>query len=364
LSARRNQVARDYVAAFARDGSHAFIANLGTRVDTLDWGGQVLPVTINDGEGAGTFVCSPRISYFDYTHEELSHFPNPALVPVLRGIVGLVGLLTRPSKLDQIVHLNNWMMSTNLPVELDPALVPDQTRTLVARFPHHMLALRSLTRRYSGPLMTALERAGWVMIASRQIFVVDDVAKASLTRRDARNDDRIWRGMAFQYEELNSMCVADAARITELYAMLYLEKYSRLNPVYTPRFVALTHEIGMIRYLVLRDAAGRIQGFGGMHAFGRNATMPLIGYDTGLPREMALYRLVCHAGSLHASRHGLRFNMSSGAGRYKLTRGAEPEIEFTAYHLRHLPALRRLPFGVLRLVADRIGVPLLRRYQL
>ena len=49
-------MAQDYVAAFARDGSRRFIANLDTRVDLFSWGDHVLPVTVNDGETPGTFV--------------------------------------------------------------------------------------------------------------------------------------------------------------------------------------------------------------------------------------------------------------------------------------------------------------------
>lgn len=364
MSARRNQVACDYVAAFARAGSAHYIANLDTSVALFDWGEHLLPMTINHGERMRSFVCSPRVGYIDYTREELAQFPNPALIPALRAIVGSVGALLALSDLDRIVHVNNWMMSTNLPVALDPALVPERTAALCARFPQHILAMRSLTRRHSGALMRALEAEGWLMLPSRQIFLVDDVATECLPRGDTRNDDRLWRLKAFLCEELTEVSTQDAARIARLYQMLYLEKYSWLNPVFTPDFIAMTQRIGMIHYIVLRDGAGTIQGFGGMHRFGRHATMPLIGYDTGLPRSLGLFRLIGHAGCLHAARHGLRYNMSSGVGPYKLNRGATPEIEFTAFHLRHLSAHRRWPLGVLRLVADRIGVPLLRRYHL
>lgn len=255
-------------------------------------------------------------------------------------------------------------MPTNLPVARDPALVPERTAALVARFPGHILAIRSLTRRHSGALMDALGAEGWLMLPSPQIFLVDDVATECLTRGDAKNDDRLWQRKAFAFEELSEVGTGDAARIAKLCEMLYLEKYSWLNPVYTPDFIAMTQRIGMVRYFVLRDDAGTIQSFGGRHRFGPHATMPLIGYDTGLPRALGLFRLIGHAGSLYAARHGLQYNMSSGVGPYKLTRGATPEIEFTAFHLRHLGPRRRWRLGLLRQVADRIGVPLLRKYPL
>ena len=360
----RNQIVQQYVAAFAKDGPKPFIENLETKVSEHRWGKHIVPMTINDGISGSAFTCSPRVAYIEYTKEELARFPNRFLVPALHLLVSIVGLLLRRSNVDRIVHINNWMMSTNLPVDLDPSLTLAQTHELTHMFPQHILAIRSLTRQHSPKLMDALEAAGWIMLPSRQVFLVRNVVKDSLPRRDARNDEKLWQLGTFDYEEPTELTDADAQRIAELYELLYLEKYSRINPVYTPRFIKLTHSTGMIRYLVLRDRDGQIQGFGGMHLNGRHGTMPLIGYNTHLDRSLGLYRLVCHAGSLYAACHGLEFNMSSGAAQYKMTRGARPEMEFTAFYIRHLPLHRRAPFSVLRLIGNKVAIPLLRRYRL
>lgn len=359
----RNEMARAYVAALRRDGSRAYVANLETAVELMDWGGHLLPVTVNDAE-AETFVCSPRVGWIDYTREELARFPDPRLVPLLRPILAAGAAALSVAGSGRIVHVNNWMMSTNLPVPIDPALVRQETQGLVERFPGHILAMRSLTRRWSGPLMEALNGAGWVMVPARQVFLVDDVARDSLPRRDTRNDERLWRQSALRLDEPDEIGEAEAERIADLYARLYLHKYSRLNPAYTARFVRMSRAVGLIRYLLLRDGDGTILGFGGLHRVGRFATMPLIGYDTGRPRDLGLYRLVCHAGTRHAAHHGLALNMSSGVGPTKLTRGATAEIEYTAFHLRHLARRRRAAFAAVRQVANRIGIPILRRYRL
>lgn len=360
----RNRIAEDYVKAFEVDGVCAHIDNLETSVGLRSWGAHVLPITINDGRPARTFVCSPRVGYIDYPREELSRFPNKAAIPILRAIIDSVGLLTSPALMDRVVHINNWMMSTNLPVDLDPSLVPSQTRRLAEDYPEHLLAMRSLTERHNAPLIAALRAAGWKLLPSRQVFLVDDVTRQCLARRDSKRDAKLLRSGAYAYEELEDVDSGDADRIVELYNLLYRVKYSRLNPAYTPRFVTLTHRIGMIRYLVLRDGDGVIQAFGGMHRFGDHATMPLIGHNTDLPQKHGLYRLAFHAGCLYAARHGLRLNMSSGATQFKRSRGATAEMEFTAFYTRHLPISRRLPVAVLRVVADHVGIPILKKYQL
>lgn len=361
---QRNRMALDYVAAFARDGSRRFITNLDTRVDLFSWGDHVLPVTVNDGETPETFVCSARAGYIDYTLEELRHFPDPKLAAILGVVVKSVSPMLSLCDIDHIVHVNNWMMSTNLPVDLDPDLVADRTTDLVSRHPRHVLAIRSLSPRYSGALMAALSRGGWALLPCRQNYLVDDVARQTLPRRDARRDHALWQRGDFAFAELAEMSDADARRIADLYALLYLEKYSRLNAAFTEQFVHLTHRTGLIRYLVLRDQEGTIQGFGGMCRNGSHATMPLMGYNTALDQRLGLYRLAFHAGILHAAVHGLRLNMSSGATSFKRNRGATPEIEYTAFHLRHLAWRRRLPFSTLSLVARKVGEPVLKKYQL
>lgn len=360
----RNEVARRYVSAFDAAGSTAYIRNLQTTVTCHRWGDACLPMTINNGEPQKTFVCSPWVGYIDYIKEELARFPNPAIVPILRTVIGCVARVLAHAKIDRVVHINNWMMSTNLLPDIDSSLVPGQTRQLRLRFPNHFLAIRSLTRRHHPQLIAWLLAEGWVLMPSRQIFIADDIKLQMTRRRDLKRDEMLWHGSGFRYEELETVGEADAERIAALYARLYLKKYSYLNPTYTADFIVMSHQIGMIRYLVHRDRKGIIQSFAGFHRFAAHGTVPLMGYNTDLERTAGLYRLGFHAGTRYAAEHRLSFNMSSGATAFKISRGATAEIEYTAFYFRHLPLARRLPMTLLGVVADRIGVPLLKAYKL
>ncbi|MEO1537895.1 MAG: hypothetical protein AAFR73_09200 [Pseudomonadota bacterium] len=358
-----SDLARAFVEAFAAHPPGALIRNAETTMTLYDWTGVPVPLTVNDRERNVTFVCSPRVAWTGFVRDELALFPNQWLVPPIRGLVRAIEGLTWFSELDRIVHVNNWMMSTNLPSGIDPSTAARQTSDLVERYPGHILAMRSLTRRHAGSLMSALEDAGWIFLPARQVFLVDDMQDA-LKRRDARNDERLWQTTAFRYEELAEVSEEDAARIVTLYQMLYRQKYSQLNPDYTPGFVQLAHRLRLLRFLVLRDASDVIQAVGGLHMLNGHAAMPLLGYNTALPQSEGLYRLACHAGSRFAAHHGLCFNMSSGVGAFKQNRGATAEIEFTAFYVQHLPRRRRIPFGPLEFIGQGIGIPLLQRYNL
>ncbi len=269
--------------------------------------------------------------------EELARFPNRALAPALNVIISGVARLLKGADVNRIVHINNWMMSTCPVPDLDVDLVASQTRDLAARFPDHFLAVRSLTRRHHDKLLASFESEGWILLPSRQVFIVDDINAQMKLRRDLKRDEALWREANFRHEALETMNRRDAERIAHLYALLYIEKYSALNPAYTPDFILMSHNTGLIRYLVHRDVEGVIQSFGGMLHLGEHATMPLLGYHTGLDQALGLYRLGFHAGARYAAQHRLHFNMSSGASGFKMSRGATAEIEYTAFYLRHLP---------------------------
>lgn len=357
-------MAQRYVSAFNGAGSNAYVRNLQTTVTCHQWGDACLPMTINNGEPQDTFVCSPWVGYIDYTKEELTRFPNPAIVPALKAVICFVAKILSSAEIDKIVHINNWMVSTNLLPDVDCDIVSAQTSDLTSRFPSHFLAIRSLTGRHHRKLIASLKAAGWVLLPSRQIFIADDIWYHMNRRRDLKRDEALWRRSSYRYEEPKSVNRDDAERIAELYTALYLEKYSFLNPAYTADFVMMSQEIGLIRYLVHRDEEGLIQSFAGIHELAGHATVPLMGYNTRLDQTAGLYRLGFHAGTRYAARHGLSFNMSSGATGFKSSRGATAEIEYTAFYFRHLPLIRRLPIRILGAVAHGIGIPLLRRYQL
>ncbi|MEM1236313.1 MAG: hypothetical protein AAGI10_05020 [Pseudomonadota bacterium] len=364
MSDALSEVAAGYVDEFRKHGAPHFISNLETRVALRHWGDFAMPVTINDGWAGQTFLCSPRIGMIEFPKEELVQFPNVAMRLPLRALVTAMGIATRPAQLEKIVHLNNWLLSTNLPRSFDPGLAAQQTQDFVAEFPEHILAMRSLNWRHSAPLMEGLVQAGWILLPARQVFVLDDVRRQSFATSDGKKDARLWDRSGYEYELSGDVEPQVADQISLLHGDLYRGKYSQLNPAYTGAFVRMTHRLGLLRYHVFRDGAGMVRAAGGVHSSGSHCAMPILGYDLGARREEGLYRLVCHGASRYAAAHGLAYNKSSGVGAFKRNRGATAEMEYTAFYIDHLPRRRRRPFVSLSRVARRIAVPLLEKHGL
>lgn len=353
-----------YLHILAGVGLEKLIPNVRTEVMGLSSGARIFPVTINDGARGGSYVCEPYSAYILYAWRELEIIGAGWEKWLFLPLIALAALLLRIARINRIVHVDNWLLSTNLHGDWQGEDIGAIRQFLVGRYPHHIIAVRSLDRWSSGPVIDAALADGWVLFPSRQIWVVEDVKAQWQERGSLANDRRVLRRSGLRIETLETIAAADAERIAQLYAMLYLEKYSGLNPAFSARWVIETARAGLIRYRCARDAAGVIQAVSGSLRRGEVLTPPVVGYDTAKPQSRGLYRIACLLFTEDAMEAGVRLNGSAGAAHFKRGRGARAEIEYSAYHIAHLPFVRR---AILRLIAgvlNRIAVPYMRKHQL
>jgi hypothetical protein len=355
-------VAARYVAALSRDGVPAFVANASSRmmlIRTED--GRTMPVTVDDGGYGRSYVASAHSAYALYARDELN------LVGMRRGrqlataAIGLVDLALRAANINRTVHVDNWLLSTNLHGDWDGAALPSIRRFLTARFPDHFLMIRSLDEWSCPALLAAARSDGWSLLPARQVWVVDDLARDWRPRNNHANDRRALARSNLVVEDAGMLDLADRRRIAELYHMLYVGRYSALNPIFTERFIALTQDIGMASYRLARAHDGTVMAVAGMIANNGVMTPPVVGYDTSRPPEEALYRIACFMFCDWAMQRGLRLHGSAGAGHFKRTRGAHGVIEYMAIHAGHLPGKQRAVVRMLKQLLDRLAVPVMRR---
>ncbi|MGC8532491.1 MAG: hypothetical protein ACP5M1_10680 [Acidiphilium sp.] len=351
---------RAYLTAFAQIGAPALIANVRTKIYGLRAGGRIFPLTVNEAEYGDSYVCLPHTAYALYAREELDLVETGIWRPALRLLTSLAGGLMRAIRINQIVHLNNWMLSTNLHHGWQGEALTAIRQLLVAQFPDHVIAIRSINRWSDAPLADALSADGWQFLPSRQIYVTDDLVRDWAPRRDTKQDLRLLRNTPYQDDNMEQLRAGDAERIAQLYGWLYLDRYSTLNPQFTPAFIEITHRSGLIRYRGLRDATGQLVVIVGCLLRGDILTTPIVGYDTALPRAQGLYRLACVLLTQIAQSYGVRLNSSAGAGEFKRLRGAHGELEYSAFFTAHLSAPRRIAIDAMAMALNRLAVPLIR----
>ncbi|HEV2080212.1 MAG TPA: hypothetical protein VGR19_10015 [Allosphingosinicella sp.] len=347
LRARAPDPARVYIEAFATNGSRTYVSNLTTQLLALELDGVVVPVTVNHSEYGQAFTCLPHSAYALYSKAELDVVDTGAARPFLAGAANAAGAVLRAARINRVVNVNNWMMSTNLHARWSHASVPAVRECLVDHFPSHFMAVRSLTQWADADLIRQMHADGWRLIPSRQIFVMDDPHTEWSAHSNRRKDLRRMELLADEIGDLDVLAQGDAARISKLYQDLYIRKYTALNPAFTPSFVRMTHEAGVLRYRGARDKGGALSVLVATFDDGSVLTPPLIAYDQSRPRSEGLYRAAMAISVLMACERGMKLNWSAGAGTFKANRGGRPMIEYNAFYDRHLSKPRRLALAAL-----------------
>jgi len=356
-----DSLAARYVAALRTHGTAAFVTNAASEVLLLRHGDLHLPVTVDDGTLGRTYVASPHSAYVLYARDEIALMGLGRVRHAAHGVLATLDGLLRTIRLNRAVHLDNWLLSTNLHGEWTGEGLAPMRRLLTGRHPDHFLIIRSLDPWTCPALFAAVRADGWTMLPARQVWVTDDLATAWRPRNQTRNDARALRRSGLVAEQPARLSKADCERIAELYHLLYVGRYSAINPIFSPRFIALSAEAGLLTYRLVRDEAGRIMAFAALRRAGGVGTVPLMGYDTARPQSEGLYRIASYLAADLAMSEGLRFHGSAGASEFKRNRGARGVIEYMAVDGRHLSPTRRAGLAVLAAGLERIMKPMLER---
>ncbi len=355
---------RAYAEAFAREGAERFIANLRTHVRVLSSADWALPVTINDADCDNTFVCSPYTAYSPYAKEEVRLIRNAAARTALGGLADAAGALLKAARINRIVHVNNWMLSTNLYPERVVLPVAAIVEFLTAQFPGHFICFRSLNTWSNAELMAQSCAAGGRLLASRQVYCYERLVETWAATSNAHEDRRLLARTDYRVVPHEEVVESDFDRMAELYRLLYIEKYSQHNPVFTAAYLRLCHRSRVMTFFGLRGSDGVLDGVLGLFNVGGVVTAPIVGYETKHDRRLGLYRLLMTLVFEFALKHGHRINLSSGAAEFKRLRGGQPVIEYSAMFDQHLSPGRRGAVRALAAVVNGLGVPLMRRLKL
>ena len=170
---------------------------------------------------------------------------------------------------------------------------------------------------------------------------------------DETKDAKLLATSGFTRRPGTSFSAAEFHRAADLYARLYLEKYSRLNPHYTAEFLQHAQAKLDLNLDGLFDANGTMVGVIGRSEQHGTLTGPIVGYDTASPQRWGLYR------QLRAINHGYArtgqrlYNMSAGAERFKELRGGRAHVEYMVTDFRRATRVQRRAAKVLSALFNR-----------
>lgn len=361
---------RAYLRHGIAAGNTPAIRNVATQMLALDTGTQLFPVSVNTGRERldNCYVVSPLTAYTGYARAELDRLQRPWIARPLHPLVSLVGRYLERGQIDQLVQVNNWLLSTNLyPPDWHGHELPEVTDLLANTFPEHAIGFRSLNHFSNPQLLHRLHSLGYVPIPSRQVYLFDARAgeqAAFLRHHNTRMDATLLARTPYRLVKGSDLNRAAFDRLEHLYNLLYLDKYSQLNPQFSADWMFAGQRDGWLELHALRTPEGRIDGVLGWFSHAGTLTAPVVGYDTALPQSWGLYRLLTQLCLQEAVRRRAVLNFSSGASHFKRLRGGQPEIEYSMVYVKHLPKDRQRVWHVLSVVLRSVGVPLMRRLKL
>ncbi|NGZ76299.1 GNAT family N-acetyltransferase [Saccharibacillus alkalitolerans] len=356
-----------WIAAMHAEGVSALIANVDTKLRVLhnESLGVTLPLSVGDREYGDSYVFSPYTHYVSYAREELSMLQSRAARVLLGAVLTPAGWLLKASRFNRAVQVGNRLLSTNLYPALGAAEIRGAAELLLREFPDRSIIFRSLNPRTTPLYLETLTQMGFRLIPSRQVYLYDSPKRVpSKARWLQKRDYGLLEKEGYAVCGPEELSANDAPRLAELYRLLYIDKYSAHNPVFTPRFFELAVGRRLLNIHALRSrATGRLDAVLGYYIQDGIMTTPVFGYDTSMPQTAGLYRMLSAVLLRLAAEEGVLLHESAGAARFKRNRGATAEIEYSAVYDRHLPPHRRMGWALLSPLLNRVGVPIMRKHK-
>jgi len=352
---------RVYIEILETLGLANAIKNVRTQVDTLVIEGEPVPVTLNNEEYDNSYVCSPYTAYISYAEDELNLIHSTRQRRLFSVIIPFADRLLKLAKINQTLSINNWLVSTNLPPKWSAETIPQLTHDLIQRYPEYSFSIRSLNEHNNLELMGALKASGWLLIPARQVYLFDNTERRWWKRSHTKRDQSLLRNTHLERVLPHEHQKEDFDDIYDCFNMLFIEKHSQFNPQFTALFLYQMHKNGLMTFHSFRDPVSQ-KIIASIAIFTQQdiITTPIVGYDTSLPKELGLYRLLMAVLMKQTYETGQMMNLSSGAGGFKRARGGVATIEYTAFYTEHLSCRRKVIMSLFAKLLNKYGPKVLQ----
>ena len=350
-STEDGEYARQYLVPLMSGDPQKYIRNVhNTQLMAVKVGKTIIPITVSDFHPQNTYTVSPYSHYVSYGGlEEVKHLNNKLIEIIVKALMFPVSAFFKYTELDKVVFVNNYLLSTNLYPSVNNDQLSTLSEALIKWFPDRVIVFRSVDQKKNPHIYETLAGLGYDLVLSRQVWYMEPVA--ALKTRQCKEDVRVLKKAGYEVVNGKDLSDDELHRAVELYNLLYLEKYSYYNPQFTFEFLKLARDHETLHLYGLKKD-GRLNGIMGFFIRNGAMTQPLFGYDTSLPLDEGLYRLLTLVTLQEGVKRGLLVHASGGVGKFKKVRGGESVTEYNAVYTKHLPKRRQLPWKLIGKISD------------
>ncbi len=311
-----------------------------------------IPLVISDGMSGKAAIFSPTGHYLDYPLLEMGRNSPLGRRTALAALGAPWRAMFRATAFDRVVYVNNWLLNGMPSLDLGHEQVITLIDGIQKKYADHALVFSGTVPAVTPHHARTLTAIGGRAVQSRIVHVLDvRSTAASLKRggvREKRNvDRRLYEKRSVDRTSDRKVLLTMTDRIRDLYAQLYISKYSSLNPQYTAEFFRLMLESDEFHVAGWFGEDRRLEAFNIRLINDRINHGSLCGYDTSVPMKRGLFRLIAAEDVFGPGDFDL-VNWGGGNSAFKRFRGAVPVLEYDVVFDSHLSGRRRFPWRVLR----------------
>lgn len=345
-STLEGEFAKTYLIPLVKGKIQEYIPNASTRLEVVTINEHIIPITINEAEYDNCYLLSSY--YFIAELQEKLREKGLFFRSIFSPFLKLCAAFLKKIKINQVVVINNWLLTTNTYPKLTNEEIEAVSNFLQKQYPKHFQMFRSLNTYREGETLNALKNAAFRLMPCRHIYLYDPQRKTQLSqsekRKQTKDINRI-KKYGYTVRTPTQLTILEKERLLDLYKQIYIGKYTKYSPVYTAKHVErfLTHPQMHIKLL---EKGGVIYGVAGFLKKDGHILVPFFGYDTSISQEIGLYRMLSGIILDEVEKAHLISHQGSGAGQFKKWRGFVEVLEYVALYDKHLSFGRRL-FGFL-----------------
>ncbi len=360
---------KQFYVPLIKEGTSKYVQNSDNNFYLLKFRQNVLPIVEGNTSIEGiTYLASFVSQFIDYTKEEVLKNEKYSSVhkQFAKHTFSVVKSLLKMIKADRVIFVNNFFLSTNLYGNVSDFNLKEITFELTKYFPNHSIIFRSVNEKTDANWFEGLKALYYEPIVCRQLYMLD-VEKKKYKKKRPYTVDKKFAEANEEYEWYEGVAPLNPIELSaakDYYKDLYINKYSKLNPLYTDDFIDVSSKSGLLKYYFLcAKADNSISAVQAVSSCNNIITTPFIGYDQTLPKDKGLYRLMNYKLMQQAIELNYTLNMSSGAAEFKRQRGGEPCFEYLMVYSEHLSPLRKLFWKLLKRISEKFIKPSMLKYK-
>jgi len=340
-----------FYGMFDLQNSNALVLNVSSRFFLYSFGRDIFLVNQNDSN-TNSYVSSMMSAYVTYPLDELSLIKDTKKRNSVFMALKVLKFVFRLIRIERAVFVGNFLVSTNFHPESLVENCDKIGKFLSEKFENDYVVLRSVNERRDAKLIESLKDNGWTLLPARMVYLFDnDKLEIRQKKNHYKKDMKLLRECEFDCVS-NGFETKDFERMARLFELLYIEKHSEQNPKFSAKYIQKSYESGFCELYAYKKDSEIIAFIAILEMEGVISTH-MLGYDTALPQELGLYRLLCAKLHSIANDRGLDINFSSGAGGFKSARGGEAVLEYTAVYTKVLPFYKRVIFEFLSRILNK-----------